>query len=66
MAVVNVLPLSLLILAIISVFKVGDSISSSNTTILLIVGTLEAVKAFEAINVVCARQALPVINTYPS
>ena len=41
------LPPSLLILATISVFKVGDSISSSKTTILLLVGTLEDVKAFE-------------------
>ena len=48
-AVVNVLPPSLLIEAIMSVFIVTVSLGSSswNTTILLVVGTVEVEKAFD-------------------
>ena len=45
----NVDPLSLLILAIISVLSVGVSMFSSNTTIRDVVGTLPAVKAVDII-----------------
>ena len=66
-AVVNVLPPSLLILAIISVFKVGEATSSSKITIRDVVGTLPAAKGSEAINVVVVVADLQaVINTYPS
>ena len=54
-AVVNVEPPSLLILAIISVFDVGVSIFSSKTTILLDVGTLLVAKAFDTIVVLVAE-----------
>ena len=53
-AVVNVEPPSLLILAIISVFNVGVSTFSSKTTILLDVGTLLVAKAFDTIVVLVA------------
>ena len=46
-AVVKLLPPFLLIEAMMSVFKVGVPTFSSNTTILLTVGTLEEVKAFD-------------------
>ena len=52
-ALVYVLPPSLLTEAIICVFSVGVSTSSSNTTILALVGTLAAVKAVETIVVAC-------------
>ena len=67
-AVVKLLPPSLLIEAIISVFNVGVATFSSNTTILLVVGTLPAAKAVDTIVVVdvTCGSAVPVKNTYPS
>ena len=53
-------------LAMISVFSVALSTSSLNTTILLVVGALPAVNAFEIIVVDCATVFVPVMNTYPS
>ena len=67
MAVVKFDPPSLLILAIISVFKVGVATFSSNTTILLVVGTEPAAKAFEVITVdVAEALVVAVSKTYPS
>ena len=54
-------PPSLLIEAIMSVFKVGVATFSSNTTILDVVGTDEAVNALETIvvdNVVAGAEAV--------
>ncbi len=60
-------PPSLLIEAIMSVFKVGVATFSSNTTILDVVGTAEAVKAVDTIVVdVVEAVAEPVISTNPS
>ena len=53
--------------AMMSVFNVGVAMFSSNTTILDVLGSLDAVKAFETIVVeVVAPQAEAEINTYPS
>ena len=66
-AFVYVDPPSLDIEAIISVFKVGVSTFSSNTTILLVVGTDVALNAVDIIVVdVAAAHTLPVIKTKPS
>ena len=67
-AVVNVVPPSLLIEAIISVFSVGVATFSWNTTILLVDGAELAVNAFETIVVleVVVVVAVPVSNTNPS
>ena len=60
-------PPSLLIEAMMSVFNVGVATFSSNTTILLVVGTDEAVNAVDTIVVdTVVAGALAVINTYPS
>ena len=65
-AVVKLLPPSLLILAIISVFRVGVSTFSWNTTILLLVGTEVAVNAFDTIVVDDLSNPVPVSKTKPS
>jgi hypothetical protein len=66
-AVVNVVPPSLEILAIMSVFKVGVAMFSWNTTILLSEGAELAVNAFDTTVVLVAVAGKSAkINVYPS
>ena len=66
-AVVNVVPPSLEILAIMSVFKVGVAMFSWNTTILLSEGAELAVNAFDTtVVLVAVAGKSPKINVYPS
>ena len=67
MILVKLEPPFLETLAIISVFNVGDATFSWNTTILLVVGAVPAVKAFETIVVLVVLAGLLIVNNvYPS